>query len=103
MNSIGWRHPLLGWVKLNVDRSTLKEWGIARARGTIRGATGRWIIGFTAQLEDCLIEVAKMWAFLHGLKVAWDFGVRKCIIEMDSLTVLNLIKGVEEVFFSHAT
>ena len=70
MNWIGWRHPPPGWVKLNVVESTLKESGIVRARGTIRDAIERWIIRFTAQLEDRSIEVAETWALLHGLKMA---------------------------------
>ena len=102
MNWIGWRHPPPGWVKLNIDGSTLKESGTAGAGGTIKDATERWISGFTTQLGDYLIEIAKTWALLHGLKMAWDSGVRNCIIEMDSLTVLNWIKGVAEVFCSHA-
>ena len=36
----------------------------------------------------------------HGPKVVWDAGVRKCIIEMDSLIVLNWVKGVKEVICS---
>ena len=40
MNWIGWRHPPPGWVKLSVDESTLKEFGIVRARGAIRDAIG---------------------------------------------------------------
>ena len=102
MNWIGWRHPPLGWVKPNVDGSTLKESGTMGAGGTIEDATRRWITGFTAQLEDYSIAVAKTWALLHYLKMGWDSSVRKYIIEMDSLTVLNWIKGVEEVFCSHA-
>ena len=34
--------------------------------------------------------------------MVWDAGVRKCIIEMDSLIVLNWVKGVKEVICSHA-
>ena len=29
---------------------------------------------------------------LHGPKVVWDTGVKKCIIEMISVTVLNWVK-----------
>ena len=76
-------------MKLIVDLSTLKESRIAGAGGTIGDAIGRWITEFTAQLRYYSIEVAKTWALLHGLKMAWDSRVRKCIIEMDSLTVLN--------------
>ena len=39
---------------------------------------------------------------LHGPKVVWDIGVRKCIIEMISMTILNWVKGVREVICSHA-
>ena len=34
---------------------------------------------------------------LDGSKVAWHTGVRKSIIEMDSLTILNWVQGVKEV------
>ena len=35
--------------------------------------------------------------------VVWsEGGMKKCIVEMDSLKVLNWIKGVEDVICSHA-
>ena len=48
------------------------------------------------------IEEAVTWALLQGFKMAWENGVIKLIVKVDSLTVYRRVKGMEEALTSHA-
>ena len=43
------------------------------------------------------IEEAEAWALLFGLRLAWDLGFEKIIVEVYSLLVFNWVKGLKEI------
>ncbi|KAK4285126.1 hypothetical protein QN277_001868 [Acacia crassicarpa] len=45
---------------------------------------------FRGEAGDCL--TAELWGSLHGLKLAWDLGFRKVILEVDSSDAVELMK-----------
>ena len=46
---------------------------------------------FRGEVGDSL--TAELWGGLHDLKLAWDLGFRKVILEMDSSDVVDLLKN----------
>ena len=48
------------------------------------------------QQSRCANEV-EAWALLHELQMAWDLGIRRLIVEIDSLSVYNWEKGLKEL------
>ena len=52
----------------------------------IRDSLGRWYSGFNAEL----------WAVIYGLSLAWSLGLKKVILEVDSLLVVNWLKKVSD-------
>ena len=49
-----------------------------------------------------IVEEVETWAVLHTLMVAWNYGARKVIVEIDSMQAFKWVKGMEVVVNSHA-
>ena len=47
--------------------------------------------GFAVNIGQCLDHEAELWAYIHGLKVAWDKGIKYLEVENDSLLVCQWI------------
>ena len=101
MTWIGWKRPPSSWMKLNTDGSVIGETGPAGAGGILRDALGNWVAGFTTYLDGCMIDEAESLALIHGLKMAWNLGARKIIVETDSLQAFKWVTGRQEVESSH--
>ena len=84
--------PKEDWLKLNCDGSVLYS-GKASCGGLLRNALGEFLADFAANVNTCPIIVAEVWGAYYALELAWNGGVRKVIIEMDSLSVVSLIQG----------
>ena len=97
MEWVGWRKPPLGWMKLNIDGSLSEGLKKARGGGLVRDYKGQWQGGFSIQNFHSTLEEAELWALLHGLKMAWDMGIRKFIVEIDSLKVFSWVNHLEEI------
>ncbi|XVE69529.1 hypothetical protein DITRI_Ditri09bG0159300 [Diplodiscus trichospermus] len=50
----------------------------------------------TKQIGDCSILEADMWGLLLGLEIAWNTGVRRLEVEVDSLCLLQKIEGRDD-------
>ena len=48
-----------------------------------------------------MIDEAEYLALMHGLKMAWNLGAMKIIVETDSLKAFNGVTGRQEVESSH--
>ena len=97
LECIGWRKPPPGWLKLNIDGSISKNHGTSGAGGLIIDEQGAWKGGFAINLCCRSIEEAKAWTLLFGLWMAWDLGFKKILVEVDSLSVFNWVKGLKEI------
>ena len=96
MTWIGWKWPPSGLMKLNTDGSVIGETGLAGAGGILRDALGNWVAGFTTYLGDYMIDEAESLALIYGLKMAWNLGAMKIIVETDSLKAFNGVTGRQE-------
>ena len=59
--------------------------------------------GFTANLGFCAIIVAELWGALYGLDLAWRAGRRNVILELDSMSAIQLIQKNVNRSHPHAT
>ncbi|CAN1821026.1 Putative ribonuclease H protein At1g65750 [Linum perenne] len=89
---IGWNLAPPDWVTLNTDGSVLSN-NRAAAGGIIRDHVGRTIATFSANLGTCTIMRAELRAAEMGFKVAWDLGLRKVHLQVDSLAAAAAING----------
>lgn len=84
---VRWSFPSEGWAKINTDGASKGSTGQAGAGGIIRGSRGEIIGLFAANcgLAPCI--KAELLAVLKGLALAWNKGLKRVILEVDSQVV----------------
>ncbi|KAI4313588.1 hypothetical protein L6164_026553 [Bauhinia variegata] len=93
-STAGWRFPGKGWIKCNIDGSFLPIKGSAGCGGVYRDAQGNWLYGFSKKLVCRDLTTAEIEAIYTGLKVAWERGYKKIIIESDSTAAVDHVNKV---------
>ena len=90
---IGWDCPPQDWCKINSDGAFKVREGVPAAGGLLRDSNGKWMAWFVANLGNCSAMVAEIWGASYALQLAWKRNVKKLILELDSLLVVQLIKN----------
>ncbi|KAF7843157.1 ribonuclease H [Senna tora] len=88
-----WTRPQGEWVKLNVDGAVCRITDDAGCGGLLRNSKGDWIKGFTCNLGKTTIICAELWGIYLGLKMVWNLGHRKVIVESDSSNAIDEIRS----------
>lgn len=88
-NACGWRTPLIGWYKVNVDGVVWLKDNEAACGGAIRDHNGVFMVGFMWKIGIVPIVHAKLCAIFHGLKLALDRGFCNIMIESNSVEVVD--------------
>lgn len=91
---IRWWPPERDWVKVNTDATFDKDTGLMACGGLVRDSDGRWLGGFSKNLSKGSIFEAEIWGILEGIKLVWDLGFRKVVVEADSLGAINLCDNI---------
>jgi ribonuclease HI len=91
VNLIGWKPPRESFIKLNTD-GAYKVNQVAGCGGVIRGSHGEWLGGFAKGVGLCSAFVAELWGVFEGLSLAYRLGFRNVELEVDSETVVCVIK-----------
>ncbi|KAF2297118.1 hypothetical protein GH714_017608 [Hevea brasiliensis] len=65
--------------------------------GVLRDSMGYWIAALLVCLKVCNSKQAELNAFHHGLRMAWDLGFRRLLVELDSRTILDLVSKMEDM------
>nr|XP_025625612.1 uncharacterized protein LOC112717904 [Arachis hypogaea] len=73
------------------DGSVIESVRTVGCGGLIRTHEGDWVGEFMANLGNCHAFQAELWGVFHGLNMAWDLGMRRIIIETDSVEVYKEI------------
>ena len=89
---IRWMVPPMGYVKLNVDGSSLGNPGDAGGGGLIRDSEGRLLYGFSTFYGWQTNMSAEAMALLEGLQLCKSHGFPHVEIEIDSLTLLKVVR-----------
>ncbi|CAN1152639.1 Putative ribonuclease H protein At1g65750 [Linum perenne] len=91
--NIAWEPGDEGWSIINTDGYVLSSPHKAAAGGLIRNSFGHCSLAFTVNLGACSITRAEIRGVIEGLKLAWDAGHRKVIIQTDSKAALILLSA----------
>ena len=95
---IAWQRPGSGWYKLNTDGAARGYPGLATAGGVVRGEYGMWEGGFAINIGICSASLAELWGVYYGLCIAWDRGIRRLEVEVDSESVVGFLQtGIHDV------
>jgi ribonuclease HI len=89
---VRWLPPRELYVKVNTDGASMGN-EIARCEGLIRGSQGEWLGGYAKCVGVCSAFVAELWGVLEGLKYVRSRGFRKVELNIDSLTVVQVLKS----------
>ena len=65
--------------------------------GLIRDELGAWRARFVANVGVCSILTAEIWCLFHGVQLAKKLGIRKLVVESDSVVGVAMIMGHFEV------
>ncbi|KAF7803451.1 reverse transcriptase [Senna tora] len=65
--------------------------------GVFRDSNGKWLKGFTRKVGIGDSLLAEAWVIKTRLDIAWGLGLKKIVIEADSLSIINMIeKGLDD-------
>ncbi|KAG2722809.1 hypothetical protein I3760_02G143800 [Carya illinoinensis] len=81
---VRWFRPKQGWVKLNIDSSSLGNPGSAGAGGVIRDEDGKLLGAFSVFLGQGSNNYAEMRSLLEGIRRCHHLGFYRIEIESDS-------------------
>ncbi|CAI0417515.1 unnamed protein product, partial [Linum tenue] len=90
---ITWKPPDVGWIQLQTDGSVIQPSGRAAVGGLLRDHLGRCLDAFTCNLDVCTITSAELKGAIESLRIAWERGHRKVILNMDSTTTNETAKN----------
>lgn len=90
---VQWTKPPTGWIKLNVDESCDSSTGVAACGGVLRDDRGNQLGGFMFNIGRCSSAEAEESGVLHGLQAALNVGVRNLIVESDSKSTIDTMRG----------
>ncbi|CAN1195923.1 Putative ribonuclease H protein At1g65750 [Linum perenne] len=99
---IAWDPGPPGWTTVNTDGAVNQESGKAAAGGLVRNSNGQCLGAFAMNIGYCSITRAELRGAIQGLRLAWDVGVRRVELQVDSMTVVQLIEPPNDPMHLHA-
>ncbi|GAU38444.1 hypothetical protein TSUD_151670 [Trifolium subterraneum] len=89
---IAWQQPEAGWVVLNTDGTSKMD--VAAGCGELlRNSHGQWIGGFSRHLGIYRAYLAELWGVFDGLRFAWESGITKLKVQVDSPVVVYTLNS----------
>lgn len=67
---VSWKAPPVGWVKLNTDKASKGNPGLASVGGILQYFVGNWLGGFARPIGECLSVMVELWVVLVGSDMA---------------------------------
>ncbi|CAN1233928.1 Putative ribonuclease H protein At1g65750 [Linum perenne] len=92
---ISWNPRPKEWMTVNTDGVVNQSTRQAAAGGLIRDEAGHCAAAFTINIGYCSITRAELRGAVTRLRTAWDHDYRKVELQVDSMTVIELIKNDE--------
>ncbi|CAN1129782.1 Putative ribonuclease H protein At1g65750 [Linum perenne] len=90
------------WMIVNTDEAVNLSTRRAVAGGLIWDELGHCVAAFTMNIGCCSITRAELRGAITSLRAAWDLGFRKVKLQVDSMTVIELVKNEEIPTHQHA-
>nr|XP_027103068.1 uncharacterized protein LOC113724357 [Coffea arabica] len=91
--ALSWSCPTRPYVKLNVDGSSLGNPGDSGGGGLVRDNSGCFLYGFSSYYGWQTNMHAEASARLEGIQLCLSQGYGHVLVELDSLTLLNVVQG----------
>ncbi|KAK8580708.1 hypothetical protein V6N12_070963 [Hibiscus sabdariffa] len=62
--------------------------------GLIHNVEGKWIVGFVKSIGSSNSLQAELWVIFEGMKLAWEFGFERLLIQNDCRQAADLVNSV---------
>ncbi|PNY00018.1 ribonuclease H, partial [Trifolium pratense] len=79
------------WICINTDGALQN--GVVGSGGVIRDQFGKWIVDFAKKVGHASAYIAEFWGAYEGLKLARSRGFMRIDLRIDSLVVVQSLKG----------
>ncbi|CAN1331699.1 Putative ribonuclease H protein At1g65750 [Linum perenne] len=99
---IAWNPGRSGWWTVNTDGAVNVNTGRASAGGLIRDEFGHCVAAFTMNIGRCSITRAELRGAIRGLQTAWELGLTKVELQVDSSAIVQLVEEEGEPTHQHA-
>jgi len=99
---IRWCSPLTGRTLLNTNGASKGNPGRACGGGVLRGDRGEWLCGFGESMGVCTSMKAEIKAVLRGLRITRSLAITRLWVQVDSLSLVGLLKGDSQACAEHA-
>ena len=100
---IHWDPPPTGWMVLNTDSASKGNPGAVGSGGVLRGDKGEWICDFRKSMGNCSAMKSEIKAILRGLWIAKDKDIKRVWVQVDSSTLVGLLKDDSTYCAEHAS
>ena len=67
VKQVRWEKPCTGWLKLNMDGTSMGNTGLAGGGGLLQDENGSWVEGFARKIGVASSFTAELWALRDGL------------------------------------
>ncbi|GKV47795.1 hypothetical protein SLEP1_g54657 [Rubroshorea leprosula] len=84
------------FYKLNTDGSRIQDTGFASAGRVLRDQSGVFIQCYSVNIGLVSIFLAELWGCREGLILCKNKGLKHVVVEMDSLSAVQVINGQKE-------
>ena len=81
-----------GWFKLNTDGAARGNPRLATTGGVVRDEYRMWKGGFALNIGICSAPLAELCGVYYGLCIAWDCGIRRLEVEINSESVVGFLQ-----------
>lgn len=88
---VGWKPPHVGWFKLNTNEACKGSAYVAGGGGVLHDSSGNWCLGFAGNIGICQVLGAEIWAIYKDLCLAWEAGIRRLVVEINSITTQKIL------------
>ncbi|KAG2684189.1 hypothetical protein I3760_10G065300 [Carya illinoinensis] len=97
---VKWIKPQQGWVKLNIDGSSLGNPGQSGVGGVIRDTRGHLCIAYSMALGQGSNNYVELKGLLEGVRRCCQYGFFQVYIEVDSQLLVNWVtKGACNIWY----
>ena len=81
----------MGWVKLNMDGSTIGNSRLVGGGGLICNEHGDWVMGFAISLGITFGVMVELWSLKDGLMLASQLRISSICVELDAELIVLLL------------
>ncbi|CAN1179715.1 Putative ribonuclease H protein At1g65750, partial [Linum perenne] len=97
-----WNLDEFGRSVLNLDSFVINRGGSAAVGAAIRDDCSRCIAAYSINLGSCSITRAEIREAVDGMKIAWELGIRRLAIQVDSTCVIDILTDTSNSSHQHS-